>query len=300
MVAAPAGTFCAAFGEDLIAVAEFDFKSQRLFRILEALNVAIHVDFGMRAKDVFRLGENIFDEAGRNDAEGDFAIDAAEGEVVNLIAEGRDVRPLGGVQFNGENVFAGKIEVRSEFERKGSVAAFVFAEADAVDPDGGGGHGAFKVHKDAAATRFRGQREAAAIDGDEFVGFFVEAVPGQVDVGVRNDDFIERGIIEGFVVCALDEGMVVAPVAIDGKNSAAGGRCTGGLRGFGKRGVRESSSGKNRAGCFQKIASVHNQPRNRELRGKPVNIGTREILAGLSNVCSEASSGSNFSGVCGR
>ncbi len=144
-----------------------------------------------------------------------------------------------------------------------------------------------------------GQREAAAIDGNEFVGFFVEAVPGQLDVCVGNDDFIERRIVEGLVVRALDEGMVVAPVAIDGKNGAAGRGRSAGLRGFGKRGVRKSGSGKNRAGSFYKIASVHNQPRNRELRGKAVNIGTREILAGLSNLCSEASCGSKFTSIYG-
>ena len=116
--------------------------------------MAIHIHFGMRGQNVFGLGENIFDEGGGNDAQGDFAIDSTEGEVVDLVAEGRDVWPLGGIQINGENIFAGKIEVRSQFERKGSVAAFVLAEADAVDPDRGGGHGAFEVDEDAAAARF--------------------------------------------------------------------------------------------------------------------------------------------------
>ena len=187
----------------LIAVAKFDFEGQGLFEILEALNMAIHIQRGMRGENIFGLGKNIFDKGGGNDAQGDFAIDATEGEVVDLIAEGRDVGRSVESNVDGENIFAVKIEMRSEFERKRRVAAFVFAEADAIDPHGGGGHDAFKVDEDVFALRFGRQREAAAIDGNEFVGFVVEAVPGQIDIGVGNDDAIESGIVEGLVVRAL-------------------------------------------------------------------------------------------------
>ena len=91
-----------------------------------------------------------------------------------------------------------------EFEGEGREAALVFAEARAVDPDRGGGHYAFEVDEDALAARFGGQLEAAAIDRDELIGFLVEAVPGQRDVGVRNDHALERGIVELGAVAASE------------------------------------------------------------------------------------------------
>ena len=74
----------------------------------------------------------------------------------------------------------------------------------AVDPDSGGGHHAFEVDEDALASRFRRKLEAAAIERDELVGLLVEAVPRQRDVGVRDHDAIEIGVVEIFVVPAFD------------------------------------------------------------------------------------------------
>ena len=132
----------------------------------------------MSGEHVFGLGENIFYEGLRDDAQGDFAVDAAEGEVIDLIAEGRNVGALGGIDFHCENVVAVEINVRRKFKREGREATLVFAQAHAVQPDGGGGHHAFKVDEDTLAARGGGQAEAAAIDGDELIGFFVDAVPG--------------------------------------------------------------------------------------------------------------------------
>ncbi len=136
---------------------------------------------------------------------------------------------------------------------EGSEAAFVFAEGDAVDPDGGGGHGAFEVDEDAVAFCGGGRFEAAAIGGDELVDLVVEAVPGQLDVGVGNDDGFEGGVVEGGEVCAFYLRWVVAPAAVDRQDGAAlrgglgcecwnGGECRGGEEG---------------AGRFEEVASAH-------------------------------------------
>ena len=56
----------------------------------------------MRAQDILGLRENIFDVSCRDDAQCDFAIDPAEGEVVNLIAEGRDIGALRRIHIHGQ------------------------------------------------------------------------------------------------------------------------------------------------------------------------------------------------------
>src|SRR5271170_5916026 len=134
------------------------------------LDVCMDVDGWRAAEDVFRLCEDVLDEGLGDDAQRDFAIDAAEGEIVDLVAEGRDVGSLAGVEIDGQQVVSVEVDVRSELEGEWRVAAFVFAELSSVDPDGRGGHGAFKVDEDTFAFGLGGELEASAVDGDKFVG----------------------------------------------------------------------------------------------------------------------------------
>ena len=113
------------------------------------------------------------------------------------------------------------MDVVGEFEGEGGEAAFVFAESDAVDPDFGGGHDTFKVYEDALALAGGWELEAAAIDGDEFIELVVEAVPGERDVGVGDDDALEGGVIEFRRGGCVGKGAAVAPVAIDGQDRSA-------------------------------------------------------------------------------
>ena len=142
-------------------------------------------------QNIFRAHENILDEGRGNDAQGDFAVDAAEGEVVDFVAERWNVGALGGVDIDGEDILSVEIEVRRQVEGERRVATFVFAELGAVDPDGGGGHHAFEVDEDVLASGFRGKLEAATVERDELVGLLVEAVPREPDVGVRDGDAVE-------------------------------------------------------------------------------------------------------------
>src|SRR5262249_18476635 len=160
------------------------------------MDMDVDVERRLAAENVLGLGENVFDEGAGNDAEPDFAIDAAEGQVVDLVAERRDVGALGGVEIDGENIFTGKVDVRGEMEGERRVAAFVFAELGAVDPDGGGGHGAFEIDEDVFAARFGGELEFAAVERDEFVALVIETVPGELRVGVRNHDAFELRVVE--------------------------------------------------------------------------------------------------------
>src|SRR5881396_3992094 len=81
-----------ALGQDMLAIAEFHFEHERFARCFEMLEEAIYVESRMRGENVFGLGENVFNERAGDDSQGNFAIDAAESEVVDLMAERRDVR----------------------------------------------------------------------------------------------------------------------------------------------------------------------------------------------------------------
>ena len=97
------------------------------------------------------------------------------------------------------------------------------------------------------------QLEAAPIDGDEFVGLVVEAVPGQLDVGVRDDHLLESGVVEVFAVRGFGLRRAIAPVAVDGQNDAAtllGGTVLAECFGY-ERACRRSASG------LEKIATIH-------------------------------------------
>jgi hypothetical protein len=149
---------------------------------------------------------------------GYFAIDAAEGQIVDLVAEGRNICTLGGIDLDDEDVLSTPLHMIGKFKAKGREAAFVFAQARAVDPDGGGGHDSFEIDEDALPTRGGRQFEAAAIYRDKFVELFVEAVPGQLDVGVRHHDALEGGVVEAGSDCGLSESRTIAPISIDGEN----------------------------------------------------------------------------------
>jgi len=99
----------------------------RLGAGLATIQEAFDVDRWGWAEDVFGTGEDVVEVRLRDDAEGNLAVDAAEGEVVDLVAEGRDVGALGGVALDRENVAAGGVEEAGELEREGRVAAAIFA-----------------------------------------------------------------------------------------------------------------------------------------------------------------------------
>ena len=225
-------------GYRAIAISQLDFERQWLARRFHVLEVAVDVEVGLPLNTSFGFAQIFSMNVRRHDAKGNLAVDAAERQVVDLVAERRNVGPLGGIDVDGQNILAIEIDVRRQVERKRRVAAFVLAETHAVDPDRGGGHHAFEIDEHVLAAASGGQLEAAPIDGDEFVGLVVEAVPGQADIGVGNDDAIEAGIVELAAVGALRERLAVAPVPIDGKDYAPFAAVAAGARPARVRGAR--------------------------------------------------------------
>ena len=253
-----------ALGQDMLAIAEFHFEHERFARCFEMLEEAIYVESRMRGENVFGLGENVFNERAGDDSQGNFAIDAAESEVVDLMAERRDVRALGRVHVRSEHVFSAEIDVRRQIEREGRVTAFVFAETRAIDPNCGGGHDAFEVDENMVTGGLGRQLEAATISGDELVGLVVKAVPGQANVGVGNDDAFEAGVVKVEVVRAFEVTFVEAPIAVDRKDHAAFGFGIARERRIASEGAsRKRCAGNHLARRLEKVASVHGCPFDR-------------------------------------
>src|SRR3954471_18608720 len=63
-------------------------------RRFQMLQEAIYFKRGMR-EYVFRANRNILDERRRNREQRDLAIDSSEGQIVDLVSEWRNIRPLG-------------------------------------------------------------------------------------------------------------------------------------------------------------------------------------------------------------
>src|SRR5580700_3449253 len=174
------------------------------------------------------------------------------------MTKGRDVRPLRRVHINGEHVFTAEVDVRRQIERKRRVATFVLAQPHAVDPNGRGGHDPFEVDENPLATCLRGQTKTTPVDGYKLILLVVEAMPGQPDIRMRNDDVIKRRVVELPPVRPFDEGPVVPPIPIDGKNHPAHnvGRRGHGITG--KQPWHKGGSRKDSARGLHKISSVHN------------------------------------------
>src|SRR4030095_16339490 len=83
---------------------------------LQALHKAIDIENGLAGKNVLRLRENIFNKCRGHHAQRNFAINATEGQIVDLITKGRNIGPFARIQVNDKDILAVEIEVRCEIE----------------------------------------------------------------------------------------------------------------------------------------------------------------------------------------
>ncbi len=126
----------------------------------------------------------------------DAAIDAAESQVVDVFAKGRNVAALRRVQFHRDHIVAAVLQVRRDLETERRVTALVLVELVPVHGDRGGGHGTGEIQEDAFALPFRQRAEVTPVGGDELEAALIETVPGQAHVGVRQGDLLPRRIVE--------------------------------------------------------------------------------------------------------
>ena len=205
----------AVFGNQPFPVAQFHFERDRFSPVLHLLNVAVDFHPGICAQHIFGPGKNIFDERGGNNPNGNLAINAAKGQIVNLKPKGRRYPD---VRWNPRRQPASsrrQNQCAPSFQRKRSVPALIFTKPHAVDPYGRGGHDAFEVHKHATALHLWRQFEAATINGNEFVALFIKAVPRQFHVCVWNDNPVKGGVVKMEVMRACYKRPVISPVSID-------------------------------------------------------------------------------------
>src|ERR1017187_976786 len=94
----------------------------------------------MAGEHILGLSKKVIQVRSRHDAQRDFAVDAAKGEVVDLVAKRRNIRPFAGINLDRQHVFAVKVHVSRELKRERRIATLVFAEPKAVQPDGRSGH----------------------------------------------------------------------------------------------------------------------------------------------------------------
>src|SRR5580698_4891921 len=210
----------------------------------------------MLAQYVFRLGEYILEKCPWYHAQGDLTINASERQIVNLVAEGRNIRPLARIHIHGQNIFAVNIKMRSEIETERRVSAPVFSDPRAVDPHGGCRHHAFEVDKYVPSARFRRELEMTPITGNELIGLLVKTVPGHTNIGVGNNHPFIGEIVEALKVRPFYHLAAVKPAAIHGENQTAFGGALSALfprqRGGNERRSRDQSTC-----CFEKVAAIH-------------------------------------------
>ena len=179
------------FRNHTVAIKQFDVDRQDFLRCFQMLDVAVEIDTRIGRENIFGPHKNVFDKCRWNYAQSDFAIDATEREIVDLISKWWNVGTLRGVDIDGQQVFPIKVDVWSQIEREWGVATFVFSETRAVNPDGGCGHHAFEIDEDVLATRFWRELEAAAVERHKLVRLLVKAMPRQPDISMWNDDAVK-------------------------------------------------------------------------------------------------------------
>src|ERR1700733_6302868 len=221
------------------------------------LEETVHLEAGSGSEHIFCFRADIFDESCGNDAQCNLTVDAAEGEVVDLISERWDIGTFGGIDLNGQHVVGVKLEMRRQVERERRVSAFVLPQASSIEPNGRGRHYSFEIDENMPAARFSGKPEMTAIDGNKFVVFVVKAVPGHTNIGVRNHHPLELGIVK--ILCArlVHRGAAEQPVTAHRKDKSPAGyghrRRTGRLR----KCALCQDSGYQRAGFFHELSSFH-------------------------------------------
>src|SRR5437763_14583882 len=148
--------------------------------------------------------------------------------------------------------------MRRQVDGKWSIPTHVLAHAHTVEPDSGRRHHAFKIEEDAATAGLRRKLEMAAVNGNELVALLVEAMPGEPQVSVWDNNAFKVGIVKIATMGRVGISEAVTPIPVHRKHKAAfwiGGveRC----RAFRENVRREGSTGKKFASAFEEIPSIH-------------------------------------------
>ena len=173
-------------GDDRFAVAQDDPGSIcLLFLIAEALQADLGQQAGAVRLHIRRRYEHVLEVNGRHDAQGDFSVDAAIGQIVDAAAKGGRVRPFGRIHRDGDLVFAVKADKIRDLHAECRIAALVLPRGYAVDKNAGKIHHAFKVEEEALSLPLRLKRKPALVAGYKAKSLIIKVIVGQLNVGVR-------------------------------------------------------------------------------------------------------------------
>src|SRR4030081_1927371 len=169
-----------------LAIEQFSLKRQGIPQGLEVLQKTIDLNTWMCAENIFGSDEDVFNKGRWNYTQENFAVDASKRQIVDFIAERRNIRPLIGVKSDRQDIFTGKVEVGRQLKEKWRVSPPILSNAGAVDPNGGGRHRSFEVDEHSLTASFLWKLEMPAISGNELVSLLVETVPWQAHVSGRD------------------------------------------------------------------------------------------------------------------
>src|SRR5579863_6496277 len=128
------------------------------------LDVAIDIERGLPAHHVLWFRKDILNKRARHDAQGDFAINSAERQVVDLVAEGGNISAFRRINVDSQHIFTVEVDVWRQVEGKRRVPTLIFSELLTIDPDGRSRHHAFKIDEHMLSLRLRRQLESSSID----------------------------------------------------------------------------------------------------------------------------------------
>ena len=238
-----------------VAIAQLRFQHERPLH--RPRQEAVDIKPGSCGQHIAWVGK-VVDPGFRHDAQCDLAVNAAEGHVVNLVPERRNIGALRRIELHAQHVLPIEVEVRCQLEREWRVPALVLAQRHSVDPHRGGGHCAFEIDKNALPPGSNRQPEAPPVRGNKFVVLIVEAVPWHAHIAVGQHHAAEMRIIETRRRRRVELARRPAPAAVHWQNLPAACR-SGRRRRLLSCGVpcMQSRRGQQAPGGPEKVASIH-------------------------------------------
>ena len=131
-----------------------------------------------------RGDEQVFDVAFFPDVQPDLPVQAAVGQVVDDVAEGRNFRIFGGVQTDGQQVVLPQPDGLGDLHPEAGVAAPVFHQLPTVEEDGGDVGRTVKLEEQVLSRQLRPQAQDFPVAAEALVDLGIGIVKGNFLHGV--------------------------------------------------------------------------------------------------------------------
>ena len=128
--------------------------------------------------------EQIFDVAFLPDIQPDLPVQAAVGQIVDDVAEGRNFRILGGIQPDGQQVVLSQPDGFGDLHPEAGVAAPVLHQLPTVEKDGSDVRRAVKLEENVPSRQLSSQGQDFPIAAEALIGLRIGVVKGNLLHGV--------------------------------------------------------------------------------------------------------------------